>query len=111
MVAADGDSRAVGVLLLWDNLADNQGVGDIFTSIGRDVIVVDNEEGIHPLDALSCALCVTSYPLEEACHLIGVRRGPGGGVIGVLMELVILHEFACLFIEYCQRHDTGYGCV
>ena len=95
----------------WADLVDDRGVVNLLTPASRDVIVVDNEEGIRPLDALSCALCVTSYPLEEACHLIGVRRGPGGGVIGVLMELVILHEFACLFIEYCQRHDTGYGCV
>ena len=63
-VAADVDSRAVGVLLLWVDLADNQGVGDIFTSVGRDVIVVDNKEGIRTLNAFSCSLCVPSYPLE-----------------------------------------------
>ena len=28
-VAANGDSRAVGVLLLWADLADDQGVGDL----------------------------------------------------------------------------------
>ena len=54
-------------------------------------MVVDNEEVIRPLDVLSCALCVLSYPLAEAAHLIGVGHGPGGGVIGVFTELLILH--------------------
>ena len=85
MVAADGDSRAVGVLLLWADLSYNRGVGDIFTSVNRDFIVVDNGEGICPLNALSCSLCVPSHPLAEAAHLIGLGRGPGGWVIGVLV--------------------------
>ena len=56
MVAVDGDSRAVGVFLFWADLVDDQGVGDILTSVGRDVMVVDNKEGICTLDAFSYAL-------------------------------------------------------
>ena len=63
MVSADGDLRTVGVLLLRANLADNKGVGDLFTSVGRYVILFDNKEGIHSFDTLSCSLCITSYPL------------------------------------------------
>ena len=54
-------------------------------------MVVNDEEGIRPLNAFSCALRVISYPLEEAAHIIGVECGPGGGVIGVFTELSILH--------------------
>ena len=103
--------RAVGVLLLWEDLTDDQCVGDLLTSVGRDFIVVDNEEGIRPLVKLPCFLCVLSYPLEEAAHLIRLGRGPGGGVLGVFTELAILHELARLFIEYWQCHGTGDGCV
>ena len=56
MVAPDGYLRAVGVLFLWADLADDRGVGDLFTYINRDVIVVDNKEGIRSLDAFSCYL-------------------------------------------------------
>ena len=63
-------------------------------------MVVDNEEGIRPLDAFSCTLHAISYSLADAAYLIGVGRGPGGGVIGVFTELSILHELASLFIEY-----------
>ena len=75
-------------------------MGYLLTSIVRDVIVVDNEEGVRPLDALSCALRVVSYPLSEAAHFIGGGFGPGGGLLGVFTELEILHELASLFIEY-----------
>ena len=80
-------------------------------SVIRDVIVVDNEVGIRPLEKLSCSLYVPSYPLAEAAHIIGVERGPGGCVIGVLTWLAIIHELAHLFIKYWQSHDTGDGCV
>ena len=72
---------------------------------------MDNKEGIRPLDTLSCALRVPSYPLAEASHLIGVGCGPGGGVLGVFKELAILHELARLFIKYWQSHETGSVCV
>ena len=111
MVAANGDLRAVGVFLLWADLADDQCVGDLLTSIDRDVVLVDNKEGISTLDAFSCALRVLSYSLAEASHLIGVKRGPGGGVLGVFVEFLILHELACLFIKYWKGHGIGTCCV
>ena len=83
MVAADGYSRAVGVFLLWADLADDQCAGDLLMSVDRDVMVVNNEEGICSLNAFSCALRVLSYYLAEASHLIEEGRGTGGGVIGV----------------------------
>ena len=107
MVAADGDSHAVGVLLLWADLTDNQGVGDLLKSVVRDVMAVDSEEVIRSLEALSCSLCVIYYPLAEAAHLIGVGNCPGGVVLGVFAELLILHELARLFIEYWQILGTN----
>ena len=74
-------------------------------------MVVDNEEGIYPLDSFSCALRVLSYYLKESDHLIGVGRGPGGGVLGVFTELSILHELARLFIKYWKSHGICASCV
>ena len=72
---------------------------------------MDNEEGICSLNAFFCALCVLSYSLAEAAHLIGVGRGPGIGVLGVFMELLILNELASIFIEYWKIHGLGASCV
>ena len=80
-------------------------------SVGRDVMVVDNEEGICFLDSFYYALRVISYYMVEAAHLIGVGHGPGGGVLGVFTELLILHELASLFIEYWKSHGIGAGSV
>ena len=74
-------------------------------------MVVNNEEGIRPLDSFSCALCVISYSLAEVVHLIGVGRGTGGGVLGLFAELSILHDLAYLFIEYWKDHVIGACCV
>ena len=68
-------------------------------SVVSGVVVVDNEEGIRPLDAFSCALRVLSYSLTEAAHLIGVGRVPCGGVLGVFTGLSILHELASIFFN------------
>ena len=72
------------MLLLRSDLVDNQGVGGLFTPVGRDVIGFDAEECICSLDALSFSLYIPSFPLEQATHLIGVGRDPGGCIIGVL---------------------------
>ena len=96
---------------MWADLEYDRGVGDLFKSVGRYFIVVDNEEAIRTLDTLSFALCVPSYPLVEADHLIGVGRVTGGGVLGAFEELAIIHESDRLFIEYWQSHGTGAGCV
>ena len=74
-------------------------------------MVVNHEEGIRPLNAFYCALRVPSYSLEEASHLVGLGRGPGGGVLWVFVELSILHEVARLFIEYWKGHVIGSCCV
>ena len=74
-------------------------------------MVVNNEEGIHTLDAFSRAFCVLSYELAEAAHLIGVGRGLGSGVLGVFAELLILHELARFFIKYWKGHGIGACCV
>ena len=74
-------------------------------------MIVNIEEGIRPIDAFSCALRVLSYSLAEADHLIGVGRGPGGGILGVFAELLILNELACFFIEYWKGRGIGACCV
>ena len=89
----------VGVFLLWVDFADDQDVGDLLTSVGRDVMVVYNKKCIYPLDMFSCAFLVLSYSLAEAAHLIGVGRVPCGGVLGVFTGLSILHELASIFFN------------
>ncbi len=45
-IAANGDTGAVRVILFRTNLADDHGVADLLALVGRDVLVVNEEEGV-----------------------------------------------------------------
>ncbi len=45
-ITTDGDMGAVRVILLRTNLADDRGVADLLALVGRDVLVVNEEEGV-----------------------------------------------------------------
>ncbi len=56
-VAANGDTGAVRVILFRRNLADDHGVADLLAHVGRDVLVVNEEEGVG------------------TCYLLTIRHG------------------------------------
>ncbi len=58
-VAANGDMGAVWVILFRMNLADDHGVVDLLALVGRDVLVVNEEEGVG-----------TCYPLTIRCRAL-----------------------------------------
>ncbi len=45
-ITTDGDTGAVQVILLRTNLADDRGVADLLALVGRDVLVVNEKEGV-----------------------------------------------------------------
>ncbi len=45
-VAADGDAGAVGIILFRTDFTDDHGVADFLALVGRDVLVVNDEEGV-----------------------------------------------------------------
>ena len=53
VIAADCDARAVGVALLWADLANHFGVSDFFSAVGGDVFETDEEEGVGAFDMLA----------------------------------------------------------
>ena len=59
-------------------VADNRCVCYVLASIRRDVIVVDNMEGVGPIDSFTDALGNYTNALAQAAHIVGVRSGPYG---------------------------------
>ena len=55
MIAANGDARAVGIALLWAELANHFGVSDFFSLVGGDIFKADEEEGVGSFDTLASA--------------------------------------------------------
>ena len=54
-IPADGNARAIGVILVGIELAQKICVGDSLGPIGGDVLIADDEEGVDAFDARYCA--------------------------------------------------------
>ena len=65
-ISSDGDVHAVGISLLWANLANHFGVSDFCSAVGWDIFEADEEEGVGSLDSLACAIGVGANTLVEA---------------------------------------------
>jgi hypothetical protein len=65
-VAANGDSGAVRVILFRTNLADDHGVADLLALVGRNVLVVNEEEGVGTCYPLTIWHWAQFNPLAKA---------------------------------------------
>jgi hypothetical protein len=64
-VATNGDAGAVGIILFRTDSTDNHGVADFLALVGRDVLVVNDEEGVgtrYPL--VSCGMAQSNALAE-----------------------------------------------
>ena len=71
-ISSDGDARAVGIALLWADLANHFGVSDFYSAVGWDIFKADEEEGVGSLDSLACAVRGGADTLAEAADFVGV---------------------------------------
>ena len=55
-ISANVDAHAVGIALLWTDLANHFGVSDFLSAVGGDIFEVDEEEGFGSLDTLASAV-------------------------------------------------------
>ena len=71
-ISSDGDARAVGIALLWADLANHFGVSDFCSAIVWDIFEADDEEGVRSLDSLACAVGGGADTLAEAAEFVGL---------------------------------------
>ena len=90
LVSANGDFSAVWILLVGVYFSDNFGVGYLFSTVVRYVLVVDEEEDIGAKDAPTCAIGASSNAPAQATKFFGVGLVPSVCVCGVLAELAVL---------------------
>ena len=69
-ISADGDARAVGIALLWEDLANYFGVSDFGSAVGWDVFESDDKEGVGSLDTLACAVGGGADALAEPAEFV-----------------------------------------
>ena len=46
VISSNGDARAVGIALLWADLANHFGISDLLSVVGGDIFEADEEEGV-----------------------------------------------------------------
>ena len=83
-------------------VVDNGCVGAVFASVCRDVIVLDDMEGVGPINPFVSALGPYTNALAQATHLVGVQSGLDGRKAWVLVELVVCEVISSLLIK--ERH-------
>ena len=88
-ISADGDAHAVGIALLWADLANHFGVSDLLSAVGRDFFEADEEERVGFLDMLDCAVGGGADALTEPAEFVGVGLVPDLVEVWVLTELTI----------------------
>ena len=95
-VATDGETYSMWVVFFWSEMCTYASVGDISASIKRDVFFRDENDG-------ACALDCTGNTLSESAKFLSICFPPDGGVFGVLDEVSVFHEFACVLIKNCIK--------
>ena len=98
----DGDLSVIGVRLVRLDFADNGCVGYVPASARRDVVVVDNVEGVDPIDPFTNTLGPYTDALARVAHLVGLQSGPDEREAWVFAELAVRDVLASLVIE--NRH-------
>ncbi len=81
------------------DLADDHGVADFFALVERDVIVVDETEGVGTCYPLAIWRRAGTDALAEMTKFIGIGGIPRGFVMGVTMKLVMFKEVTCSRVQ------------
>ena len=92
MIAANGDARAVGISLLWADLANHFGVSDLFSAVGGDIFEEDEEEGVDSFDTLASAVGRGADALAEPAKFVRVGHVPDLVEVWVLTDLTVFES-------------------
>ena len=104
-VATDSDTGAVGVILLWANLADHHGMADFLALGGRDVLVVDEKECVGTFYSLFGWCSPRANALAEPTQFVGIGGIPNRFVAWVPPQLAMLKEFTCGRVQYRESRE------
>ena len=94
------------------DFADNGGVGHVLASVLWDVFLVNDVEGVGPIDPFADALRpYYTYTLAQTANLVGVQSGPDGIKAWVLAELAVHEVLASLVIKdrHCPHGEECLG--
>ena len=92
------------------DFADDGGVGYVLVLVRQDVVIVNDMEGVSPIDPFAVALRTYTYALAQTAHLVEVQSGPDGCTAWVLAKLAVREVLASLVIKV-GHHLHGEECL
>ncbi len=98
-VPANGDVGAVWIILLRTDLADNHGVADFLALVERDVVVVNETEGVGTCYPLAIWRRARTDASAETTKFVDIGGIPRGFVTGVTTKLVTFKEVTCSRVQ------------
>ena len=98
-ISTNGDARAVGIALLWADLANHFGVSNFLSAVGGDIFEADEEEGVGSFDTFASSIGRGSDALVEPAEFVRVGLVPDLVEVWVLMELPVLKSLPGGFVE------------
>jgi hypothetical protein len=93
-IATNRYAGAIRIIFFRPHFAYHHGVADFLLFMAWDSVVVDKEEGFSACNMLCVGRRPCAYALAQSSKFIGVRRVPGGFVVGVTTELAMFKKFA-----------------
>ena len=69
-ISADGNARAVGIALLWADIANHFGVSNFLSAVGGDIFEANDEEGVSSLDTLVSAIGRGADALSDPAEFV-----------------------------------------
>ena len=98
--ATNGDPSAIRIIFFRADFTDDHGVADLLTLVGRDVLVVNEEEGIGASNTLARWCITNANSLAEAAQFVSIGGVPCGLVAGIATQLAMFEEFPSGWIKH-----------
>ncbi len=89
----DGDAGTIRIVFFRTNFTHYHGVADFLWFVGRDVVIVDEKEGVSARDSFGGGGSSQTNSLAQSAELVGVGSVPSCLVAGTASELAMLEEF------------------
>jgi hypothetical protein len=99
-IATNGDMGTIRIVFIRSHFTHYHGVADFLLFVGRDVVIVDDKEGVSARNLFGIGGGSQTNSLAQSSEIVGVGSVPSCLVAGILSELAMLEEFTSGGVEH-----------
>ena len=83
MIASDGDAGTIRIIFIRSNFTHYHGVADFLSFVSRDVMIVNEKEGVSARNSFGFGGGSRPNSLAQSSEFVGVGGVPGFLVAGI----------------------------